>query len=127
MKQLKPLIDTCPYCLTSRANQALRSLANVVSKSRGLPTSVSFLPLPPLSFFGSRFISRAIETENPLPRYFFCSETKRKRLLHRLIVVSFKLRIIDVYTEMSPGNFDILFDDATMTYHNLTSLLTFLI
>ena len=25
-------------------------------------------PLPPLSFFGSRFISRAIKTENPLPR-----------------------------------------------------------
>ena len=45
----KPLIDTCQYCSTSRANQALRSLAN----SRGLSASVSFLPLPlpPLSFF----------------------------------------------------------------------------
>ena len=28
------------------------------------------LPLPPLSFFGSRFISRAVKTENPLPRSF---------------------------------------------------------
>ena len=34
---------------------------------------VSFLPLPlpPLSFFGSRFISRAVKTENPFPRSFF--------------------------------------------------------
>ena len=36
-------------------------------------TSVSFLPLPlpPLSLFGSRFISRAVKTESPLPWYFF--------------------------------------------------------
>ena len=27
--------------------------------------------LPPLSLFGSRFISRAVKTESPLPRYFF--------------------------------------------------------
>ena len=33
------------------------------------PPSPSPLPLP--SFFGSRFISRAIKTENPLPRSFF--------------------------------------------------------
>ena len=40
---------------------------------RGLSASVSFLPLslPPLSLFGSRFISRAVKTESPLPRYFF--------------------------------------------------------
>ena len=75
----KPLIDTCQYCSTSRANEALRSLAN----SRGLSASVSFLPpsLPPLSFFRSRFISRAAKTENPV---FLCSETQRKRLLRRL-------------------------------------------
>ena len=29
------------------------------------------LPLPSLLFFGSRFISRAVKTENPLPRSFF--------------------------------------------------------
>ena len=29
------------------------------------------LPLPPLSFFGSCFISRAAKTENPVPRSFF--------------------------------------------------------
>ena len=36
-------------------------------------TSVSFLPppLPPLSLFGSRFISRSVKTESPLPWYFF--------------------------------------------------------
>ena len=47
----KPLIDTCQYCSTSRANQALRSLANEGFQNRGfvkrfLPSS----PLPPLSF-----------------------------------------------------------------------------
>ena len=38
-----------------------------------MSASVSFvsLPLPPLSLFGSRFISRAVKTESPLPRYFF--------------------------------------------------------
>ena len=29
------------------------------------------IPLPPLSFFGSRSISRAAKTENPVPRSFF--------------------------------------------------------
>ena len=29
------------------------------------------LPPPPLSLFGSRFISRVVKTESPLPRYFF--------------------------------------------------------
>ena len=29
------------------------------------------LPLPPLSFFGTRFISRAAKTENPVPLSFF--------------------------------------------------------
>ena len=69
----KPLIDTCQYCSTSRANQALRSLANAGFQSRGLSTSVSFLPLPlPLfPFFGFRFISREVKTENSFPRSFF--------------------------------------------------------
>ena len=41
-------------------------------KERG-GASVSFLllPLTPLSFFGSRLISRAIKTETPLPRSLF--------------------------------------------------------
>ena len=42
------------------------------SKSRGLSASVSFLPLPlpPLSSFGSCFISRAAKTENPVRSFF---------------------------------------------------------
>ena len=36
MKQLKPLIDTCHYFLASRANQALRSLANAGFQNRGV-------------------------------------------------------------------------------------------
>ena len=47
----------------------------------GEERKVSSLPLPPLSFFGSRFISRAVKTENPVsPFFFFRSETKRKTL-----------------------------------------------
>ena len=132
MKQLKPLIDTCQYCLTSRANQALRSLANAGFQNRGVclqafPSFPSPLPPPPSFIFWFSFhFSRDRNRKSP-STVFFCSETKRKRLLRRLMVLSFKFRIIDVYTEMSPGNCDILFDDATMTYHNLTSLLTFLI
>ena len=30
-----------------------------------------FLPLPPLSFFGSCSISRSVKTKNPVPRSFF--------------------------------------------------------
>ena len=39
----------------------------------GEERKVSFLPLPlpPLSFFGSRFISRAVKTENPFQRSLF--------------------------------------------------------
>ena len=33
-------------------------------------------PSPPLSFFDSRFISRAVKTENPLPRSFFAPKPK---------------------------------------------------
>ena len=32
----KPLIDTCQHCLTNRANQALRSLANAGFQNRGV-------------------------------------------------------------------------------------------
>ena len=43
------------------------------------------LPLPPLSFFGSCFISRGAKTENPVPRSFFAPKPNRsKRLLRRL-------------------------------------------
>ena len=42
---------------------------------------VSFLPSPlppPLSFFGYSFISRAVKTENPLPRSFFAPKPNGK-------------------------------------------------
>ena len=50
---------------------------------------VFFLPLPlrPLSFFGSPFISRAVKTEILFLGLFFGSETKRKRLLRRLLLM----------------------------------------
>ena len=37
------------------------------------------------------FISRAVKTKNPIHRFFFGSETKRKRLLRRLSVVKSQL------------------------------------
>ena len=64
-----PLIDTCQHCSTSRANQA----PNAGFQNRGvcLQAFPSFpSPSPPLSFFGSSFISRAAKTENPVPRFF---------------------------------------------------------
>ena len=36
---------------------------------------------------GPRFISHGVKTESPFPRSFLCSETKRKRLLRRLVFV----------------------------------------
>ena len=36
------------------------------------------------TLFVCRFIFPAVKTENPFPRSFFCSETRRKRLLRRL-------------------------------------------
>ena len=72
-------------CLACVASVSVRSL----SKDRGTRVKdraknggskragrgwVSFLPSPlppPPSFFGSSFISRAVKTENPLPRSFF--------------------------------------------------------
>ena len=47
------------------------------SKSRGLSASVSFLSLPTLSFFGSRFISRTAKIENPIPLSFFAPKPDR--------------------------------------------------
>ena len=62
-----------------------QSLA-MFSKSKGLSASVSFLPLPlpPPSFFGSCFISRAAKTRESRSSVFLCYETKRKRLRRRL-------------------------------------------
>ena len=77
----KPLIDTCQHCSTSRANQALRSLANAGFLNRGvcLQAFPSFPSPPPTFIFWLLF-------------HFSCgqksrcsvSETKRKRLLRRL-------------------------------------------
>ena len=44
----KPLIDTCQHCSTSRANHALRSLANAGFKIEGFVCK-RFLPSPPPS------------------------------------------------------------------------------
>ena len=77
----KLLIDTCQHCSTSRANQALRSLANAGFQNRGfcLQAFPSFSsPSPHFQFLALlSFLAR------PKP-VFLCSESKRKRLLRRL-------------------------------------------
>ena len=46
----KPLIDTCQYCSTSRANEALRSLANAGFQNRGI-CLLAFPSFPTLTPF----------------------------------------------------------------------------
>ena len=60
----KPLIDTCQHCSTNRANQAQVFKIEGFVWKRFFP----YPPPPPLSFFGSCFISRVAKTENPVPR-----------------------------------------------------------
>ena len=70
---LWPLIDTFEYCSTSWANQALCLLFRFQNQGvclQAFPSFPSPSPLPLLSFFGSRFISRVVKTENPVPRFF---------------------------------------------------------
>ena len=80
----KPLIVTCQYCSTSRANQALRSLANVVFQNRGVCQAFPsfFSPSPLFHFWLSFHFSRG-QNRKVLSSVFPCSETKRKRLLRR--------------------------------------------
>ena len=75
----KSLIDTCQYCWTSRANQALRSLANAdFAKWRTLSASVSFLPLPSHLFHFLALVSFLTWSKPKLPFLsLLCSETKR--------------------------------------------------
>ena len=74
--------------LISPANQALRSLANTGFQNCGvcLQAFLSFLPLPlpALSVFGSRFISRSAKTENPVPRSLHQNQTETLATLARI-------------------------------------------
>ena len=82
----KRLIDTCQHCSTSRANQALRSLANAGFQNRGvcLQAFPSFpSPSPSLTFWLSFHFSRGQNRKSP-SLVFLCAKTKRKRLLRRL-------------------------------------------
>ena len=84
----KPLIDTCQHCSTSRANQALRSLANAGFQNRGVCLQAfPYFPSPsPLFHFLAldSFLARSKPKVPFLIGQFLCSETKRTRLLRRL-------------------------------------------
>ena len=68
MKQLKPLIDTCKYCVTSRTNQALRSLANAGFQNRGVCLQLfpSF-PSPSLLFHFVVLVSFLARSKPKIP------------------------------------------------------------
>ena len=89
--------------LSNKGGRGQRNREEIEARSRALRRSCGLLdktamlrrlgvclqafpsfPSPfPLFHFLALFISRAVKTENPVP-WFFCSETKRKRLLRRL-------------------------------------------
>ena len=72
-----PLIDTCQYCSTSWANQALSSLANAGFQTRGVCLQAfPPPPPPPFSFWFSFNFSRDQNRKSP-STVFVCSETKR--------------------------------------------------
>ena len=56
-----------------RGMRVTDQVKNGVSKRVG--GGEGFLPLPPLSFFGSRSISCLAKTENPVPQSFFALKT----------------------------------------------------
>ena len=88
------LVNRTGETLATQANQALSSLANAGFQNWGVclaSVSSLALPLPPLSFFGSRFISRGSKPKIPFAGLsVLCSKTKRKRLLRRLVVLFFR-------------------------------------
>ena len=81
------MIDTCQRCSNSRANQTLRSLANAGFQNRGV--CLQAFPSFPSSSPHFQFLALLSFLARPKPRsrssVFLCSETKRKRLLRRLI------------------------------------------
>ena len=86
----KPLIDTCQYCSTSRAIQALHSLTNAGFQNRGVCLQAFFPSFPspspsPLFHFLALFSFLAWPTRESRSSVFLCSETKPKRLLRRLV------------------------------------------
>ena len=101
----KPLIDTCQHCSTNWANQALSSLENAGFQNKGFVCKGFLpLPLPPLSFFGSCFISRAAKTKNPVPRSFFAPKPNGNACyagygLCSIISLCFKVIIINWQTK----------------------------
>ena len=60
--------DRCGRDVNSLRSKRFRAVSRVKGRAKNGPLP---LPLPPLSFFGSRFISRAAKTEYPVPRSFF--------------------------------------------------------
>ena len=65
----KPLIDTCQHCSTSRANQALRSLANAGFQNRGVcPQAFPSFPSPSPHF---HFLALVSFLARPKPRIPF--------------------------------------------------------
>ena len=65
----KPSIDTCPHCLTSRANQVLRSLVNAGFQNRGV--CLQAFPSFPSSSPHFHFLALVSFLARPKPRILF--------------------------------------------------------
>ena len=63
-----------------------RKMGRVKERVGGEERKETSIPLPALSFFGSRFIFRAAKIPRPPS---LCSENTRKRLLRRLMYHTF--------------------------------------
>ena len=74
-----------------RESNTARKMGQVKERGGGRKKEGKFLlSPPPLSFFGSRSIFRAVKNENPVSRLssiVLCSENARKRLLRWLIML----------------------------------------
>ena len=60
--------------LWTKTKTPLTKTKTLWTKTKTPLTKTKTLPLPPLSFFGSCFISRAAKTKNPVPRSFFATK-----------------------------------------------------
>ena len=90
---LRPLVDTCQKCSTSPANHEPRSPANGGFQNPGVcPQAVPSFPSPTSTvlFLALAPFSAQAKYRKPRSSVFLCSQTLRKRLLRRLLLLSIK-------------------------------------
>ena len=98
-----PLIDTCQHCLTSRANQALRLLANASFQNRGvcLQAFPSF-PSPSPHF---HFLALVSFLARPKPRILFLVLSLLRNQTETLATQAVRKRTQIVYQKICSNDF----------------------